>query len=433
MWKATFPYMARNIPQKLGLNCMKLQCSLPPITSSCPSWMQGTRGSQVSSLSIESNYDITVTPAVSYSAGILTCQYVEESLYIVDVNITLPLSKFGWIHRGIMRKVGKKGTIEIEFTPSPGMCLRPSGTSATAYECQTPILNNQCPGWFQGSWKGIYTTGHHAGLNSTFIVNGTYAALLKDSVDGEGTYLLKCGELEGNSINFDMRAVENGRYIRGVAAFYENGTLQLQRGPLGWCTRARAKEDHDSLSDWPFFSLQYTCATPLLSEMCPSWLDGEWQMESTRQSWHIDGTLSEEKLKVGTVLCSTSNKSEHLINLDVTSRSEKNYTVIERKVVKLESTYPVSTLTIITSPKNWCSRYAASSATAECATPPLDGTCPTWLQGRWKFFPDLPTVKEAHVWTIYGDKLVSIENPMGETIRCKELDNNLFQLDSLWQ
>ena len=177
--------------------------------------------------------------------------------------------------------------------------------------CETCPLTHLCPSWLQGVWRG---TSVLDGSLFNMNVSGTRAIVFSQKYEVTWSIYLYCGPMLGNIADgLDRRRLTeldklytNPAYFRettskGITRLRyvgrEHSTMSLDVVIPAWivttsstnCDAERYPTENDEYTiAWPssaynsFTRVYYTCATEVLTQRCPHWIDGHWLGANTR-------------------------------------------------------------------------------------------------------------------------------------------------------
>ena len=319
---------------------------------------------------------------------------------------------------------------------------------SSLYECSTPPLIGACPRWLDGNWNILLSAEKVDAdvdkmmpewmddsiepVNFTVVGSRAQVGIANGAVilhwmtcevgggggGGGGGSSSGGGSSGSGPVMVDLRPDTQsplaGRTLRVLVSFDEHrGTLKMSLANHGWCSRPSSMND----VTFPYHANVYSCITPLVGSSCPRWLDGHWDvLESVAPSrrvfeWDVTSNLSsiavateEERAKDEeegvpnvkedtqlVVYCGVLDDSPSHIAIDWTYLSnETNLPVVERGWLRRASILPRSSAHLVRSPPNWCYRHSPTSTsiradTVNCSTSMLQGRCPGWMRGTWKF------------------------------------------------
>ena len=360
------------------------------------------------------------------------------------------------------------------------------------YECSTPPLVGACPRWLDGSWNIIgaadRTSDHGMGnalpewmdgsiepVNLTIFGSKAYVGVANGAVV---LHWITCGtDYDGTvSVDFqpDSQSFLAGRTLRVLTKFDDHtGNLKIALANHGWCSRPVSLYDID-----PYHVNEYSCTTSLVGNTCPRWLDGHWDIFQKMSSslvfeWNIKSNVStivvkangeeaEDQLSLSSGIPDVNHKSQIVIYCGTTISSSlhvdmeidlsyqsaaTNLSIVERGWLRRTSVLPRSSAYMIRSPPNWCYRHAPASAsvrldTVNCSTGTLEGRCPGWLRGTWKFHdtqllqvvPDVrkisPLPFQSRKWVVSNNvRHVAIQDLVGARGALLNCSNSSVSLD----
>ena len=358
----------------------------------------------------------------------------------------------------------------------------------SVYTCSTPPLVGACPRWLDGMWNMLRTSvndDHDDQEDSTLPewmdssiepLNLTIVGSIAQVGIASGAVVkhwITCGSAASDgtiAVDFhsDSQSILFGRTLRVLASFDNNlGTLIMALANHGWCSRP------DSLnSASPYHVNTYSCVTPLVGSKCPRWLDGHWDvlkeiMSSLVFVWDVRSTVSSVELSSTidvlisdegvpnvqddssgiTVYCGSiiSSALHEVMEIDLSYTSNTtSLPVVERGWLRRASILPRSGAHLIRSPPNWCYRHAIGSTSVrfdnvKCSTERMDGRCPGWMRGTWKFHDSyllnsngLPLPFQSRKWIVSNNvRSVNIEDNIGSRVALLNCSSTSIQLRNI--
>ena len=274
-----------------------------------------------------------------------------KSLHI-DFLHDAPAELVHWVMRGVVRFRPTNGQLELAVSPH-GWCSRPRGVALTALEspfsriefacAQPPRLPHACPPWVRGHWRSP----------------GAIA------VAEQGAYVWESDGL--------------GFAVTDTGLHHPNTTLDL------------VEEDNSVVRTWTYNGSRYRYRTAL---SCSA---SSVAALTTAQAYR---GVAPYRIPADAFLNKLVDVN-HVVTWDVSAASlndafphppPNNLTGwVERGIMSY--TDLAGSFTMVRSERNYCGRPIALDGARRrpyvrrdfnCSTPVLNGTCPRWLQGRWR-------------------------------------------------